>query len=39
MYFFIDTDEKISASFEDSLGGFLSTVGQNLSLKVLFVPI
>ena len=34
VYFFIDTDEKIPESFADCLGGLLSTVGQNISLKV-----
>ncbi|KAI6649334.1 hypothetical protein LOD99_11700 [Oopsacas minuta] len=34
VYFFIDTNEKIPESFADCLGGLLSTVGQNISLKV-----
>ena len=34
VYFFIDTNEKIPESFADCLGGVLSTVGQNISLKV-----
>ena len=34
VYFFIDTNEKIPESFADCLGGLLSTVGQNINLKV-----
>ena len=34
VYFFIDTNEKIPESFADCLGGLLSTVGQNISLKI-----
>ena len=34
VYFFIDTNEKIPDSFADCLGGLLSTVGQNINLKV-----
>ena len=34
VYYFIDTNEKIPESFADCLGGLLSTVGQNISLKV-----
>eukprot|EP00731_Ephydatia_muelleri_P001023 Em0001g1023a len=34
VYYFIDTNEKIPESFADCLGGLLSVVGQNLSLKL-----
>ncbi|WP_411023107.1 hypothetical protein, partial [Salmonella sp. s51228] len=34
VYYFIDTAEKVPESFANCLGGLLSTVGQNISLKV-----
>eukprot|EP00731_Ephydatia_muelleri_P001021 Em0001g1021a len=34
VYYFIDSNEKIPESFADCLGGLLSVVGQNLSLKL-----
>ncbi|XP_064400224.1 uncharacterized protein LOC135346514 [Halichondria panicea] len=34
VYYYIDSNEKIPESFADCLGGLLSVVGQNLSLKL-----
>eukprot|EP00731_Ephydatia_muelleri_P001001 Em0001g1001a len=34
VYYFIDSSDKIPKSFADCLGGLLSVVGQNLSLKL-----
>lgn len=34
VYYFIDTAEKVPESFANCLGGLLSTVGQNITLKV-----
>jgi len=34
VYYYIDSNEKIPESFADCLGGLLSVMGQNLSLKL-----